>query len=217
MNFMAIIRDLSVEELPKVESIIYDVILNRKYKFDLEIILDDLKGEIVKKGYDLGIMDCSCFHLLLHEALEKLSSNEGPLYKEDQDKYYYPEDYIILNDYRTNWGDLFYLVREDNNYYFKNVSNGDKTNRVKRYDFVLCGGLSKDKRAVQSDISFEEIYLLFHDFINEGASKEEAINHILNFYKVNRLDGRYSCANDFQISRSVRSKKLVLKKNKIDD
>ena len=210
---MSIIKDLTPksEEWKQVAFIIYNVILNRKYKFDLSIILDKIKEELISNNFDLSITDCSYFYIILFDILDKLV-NDGKVYKIEEKNIFIPVDYIIYNDYKPILGDLLYFFNENNKYYFKNIENDKIVFNPKNEDFVLCGGLSSDKYTLQTDVSFDDISLLFHTFIDEGASREEAINHILNFYKARIISRSDSYANDFVINNNVNIKKLTKKK-----
>lgn len=213
---MAIMSNIDISEYKEIQEIVEELLLKKKYKFKSEDIIIELRKEIFDRGFDIKLVDCSFFDFLVLNTIDKFVDDysNSKLYK--MGNFYFPVDYLIYDDYKFNSNNklLYYVFDNNQLQYFKNtgffinIETGDIVNKVDKSCFILCGGVSNDryKTTLQSEIDYKEIINLFNDFIKEGASREEAINHILNYYKARRVADEYSWGKDFIISKKEEKK-----------
>ena len=224
---MTTLKNFTQKECIELQELINKVISERKLQFDVETILNITKKEVLNSNINNKILDSYYFYILLLNTLDSFVES-GKIYRirdRKQDKYfYYPYDYIILKNYCSSsiQTRLLYFLADDvekninlfNTTKFIDIATSEIVllNEVSKTDFILCGGFSNEEyqNTLQSDVKFEEITNLFHQFIREGATKSQAINHILNYYKVQKMPRNLSWANDFIITSS-KNKKLILK------
>ena len=213
---MAIMTNIEISEYKEIIEIIEEILLKKKYKFKADNIIIELRKEVLDRGFDIKLVDCSFFNFLVLSTIDKFVDdyNNSKLYKID--KFYFPVNYLIYNDYKVSSNNkLLYFVLDNsqlpyfkNNGFFIDIETGNVVNKVDKSCFVLCGGISNDKykTTLQSDVDYKEIIKLFNDFIKAGASREEAINHILNYYRARRVADEYSWGKDFIISKKEEKK-----------
>lgn len=183
---MAIINNINEFEWKKVHFIIKNVLLKRKIQFDKKNILPFIKEELLKSGIDASIMELAYFQIILLNTFDQLI-DEGLLYVVDG--IFFPVDYIIFNDYDTKYADLFYLeYSEEQQPIYFNLNTSERHKWLKKRDFLLTGGYDDEsEKLLVPEVPLNDIVCLYHCFISEGAPKEEAINHILNYYDIIKL------------------------------
>lgn len=213
---MAIMSNVDISEYKEIQEIIEDFLLKKKYKFKSDDIIIELRKEILARGFDIKLVDCSFFNFLVLNTIDKFVNdyNNSKLYKIGN--FYFPVDYLIYNNYKVNSNNkLLYFVLDNsqlpyfkNTAFFRDIETGEIINKVDKNCFILCGGVDNDryKTTLQSEVDYKEIIKLFNDFIKEGASREEAINHILNYYRARRVADEHSWGKDFIISKKEEKK-----------
>lgn len=223
---MAIMTNIEISEYKEIQEIIEYFLLKKKYKFKADDIIIELRKEVLDRGFDIKLVDCSFFNFLVLNTIDKFVDdyNNSKLYKIGD--FYFPVDYLIYDDYKISSNNklLYFVLDNIQLHFFKNnggfidIETGKFINKVDKSCFILCGGISNDryKTTLQSDVDYKEIINLFNDFINEGASREEAINHILNYYRARRVADEYSWGKDFVINKrkdkKIKTDKVVEKK-----
>lgn len=209
---MAIMSIWDEKKWEQVEEMVRMILLKRKFRFDRETILEIIKRDLLKEGIEVELLECSYFQILFLNILDNLVKNGDLFLKEN---IYIPCDYVILDHYDTRNADLLYFSRDKyHQSFYINVETKEKTTIKKDNDFLLTGGISKEDgdSLLVPVIPFSEIASIYQDFIMEGASKEEAILHILNYYPIQVMDS--SKENVLAIERkSKHSLKKVLKKD----
>lgn len=168
---MAIINITDEFEWERIQVIIQNVLINRKLQFDKNNILPFIKDALLKEKIDTSIMECSYFQILFLNTLDRLIEN-GTLYTVDD--VYFPTDYIIFNDYFTDFSELFYLnYNEEHQPIYFNLNTLERRKSLKRQDFLLTGGYDEIKgELLIPDVDLNEIISLYKDFISEGALKK---------------------------------------------
>lgn len=208
---MAITTTTNDKVWERVRTLIQDVLLKRKFQFTEEEILVIIKSHLIEEGFDMSIIDCSYLEIIFLNVLEDLV-NENILYH--MDGIYIPSDYMALKEYETRYAKLLYLLSNNNkkNTYV-NVATLKKEKYANRRDFLLTGGYSNEFYGdlKTPDIPLREIVLLYRNFIDEGASKEEAINHVLNYYYIKKLSKRDNNCNILLITKKERQHHLTKK------
>lgn len=217
---MAIIYNKNKEQYDMINAIINEVLSNRKFKFDINTIITNIKEKAKSLNIDNDILNCSYFYILVLDTVDKYV-DEGKIYKNG--KIFIPVDFMICVDY---FPEPMRLI-----YYSKNKNNDDSTgtfidiatleivpyNSIFDYDFILCGdccNLINGEYTVilQSDVSLEEISNLYKQLIMEGASIKEAMVCILNHYKINSLSHNLYFDEQYIIQKP-QIKRLTRKKN----
>ena len=97
---------------------------------------------------------------------------------------------------------------EDNEEIY-NISTCDLMSRMEVNlikPIVLTGYLCDDDNYKSPDVSVEEISKLYHKFIRQGASVEETIQSILNYYNAILLPLKDEYPNRYKISSKVKSR-----------
>ena len=138
--------------------------------------------------------------------------DEGVLYP-FIDNFYLPVSYMAFKNYHTSFTELLYLKDSKEKFPYIRVDTLQETNKRNSRDFLLTGGF-KDETELDwktPDVSLDEITSLYQNFIKEGASKEEAINLILNYYRAKRLPLVDGYVNTTQIFSKEKIK--ILKKD----
>lgn len=209
---MAIMTVWDERKWKQVEEMVRMILLKRKFRFDRETILEIIKRDLLKEGIEIELLECSYFQILFLNILDNLVKNGNLFLKEN---IYIPCDYVILDHYDTRNADLLYFSRDKyHQSFYINIETMEKTTIKKDKDFLLTSGISKEDgdSLLVPVIPFSEIASIYQDFIMEGASKEEAILHILNYYHIQVMDS--SKENVLAIERkSKHSLQKVLKKD----
>lgn len=216
---MAILNNSRVEEYNKIQAVIYEVINNRKFKFDIDTILDVIKKKALLLNINNSLLDCSYFYILVLNTLDEFMDT-GRIYKMEHE--YIPADFLVCTTYFPSPSRLLYYITNNEDTKeeekFIDIDNLEVVSydMIKSSDFVLCGGCKKNvddeyKIILQTDVTLEEITNLYHDLIREGASNEEAIIHLLNFYKIQSMPRNLIFANEFTFQKP-QVKKLSRKK-----
>lgn len=210
---MAIINTTNTIEWKRVQLIVQEVLLNRKLQFNRQTILPFIKEGLSKAGIDSLIMDCSYFQIIFLNTFDQLIE-EGFLYAIDE--VYFPVDYIIFHDYNTKYANLFYLrYNEELKPVYYNLDTLERHKTVERRDFLLTGGYDEEKGSLKApEISLKDIFSLYQNFISEGATKEEAINHILNYYDILKLSPTDYLCNTVIIQEKKKEKNLIRTRKK---
>lgn len=222
---MAIMNNIEMNDYKEIQVLIEEILLKRKYKFNIDDMIIEIRKEAINRGFDIKFVDCSFFDILVLNTIDRFVDD-----KEDA-KFYrigkvcFPVDYIIYENYQVNSETrlLYYVLNNnsanylENNSYFIDIETGEVIKKANKMDFVLCGGVSKDKykTTLQSNIDYKEILLLFNAFLKEGASRVEAINHILNYYKAVSIPNDHSWGKDFIINKKENKIKKESEKEKI--
>lgn len=207
---MAVINITDEIVVERIQVIIQNVLINRKLQFDKNTILPFIKDVLLKEKIDTSIMECSYFQILFLNTLDKLIEN-GVLYTVDG--VFFPTDYIIFNDYVTEFSDLFYLIYDEEHQpiYF-NLDTLERNNTLKRRDFLLTGGYDKlNDELLIPDVDLNEIVSLYKSFVSEGALKKDAINHILNYYDIQKLSPNDYVCNTVIIKNKNKDKSFTKK------
>lgn len=206
---MAIIKVLESDEWEKIQELVYRVLVERKMPFSQEVILKVIKNQMTEVGMDDHIMDLVYFQILFLNCLDSLVEDDI-LYSVD--KFYFPVDYMILREYDVRFSDLLYLTENDgHNFTYIHIDTLEKTTSSRPKDFILTGGFlgHGEKQFMKPDVSLEEIASLYHSLIMEGASKEEAIQIVLNYYQITFLPACEEGVHTVMIQQKKRKNKLV--------
>lgn len=211
---MSIIQESTLKSQEIIQEIITSVLENRKYKFDKETILTVIKEKLQKNNVDVEIMNTAYFGLIFLNTLDECV-NAMKLYPINGS--YVPCEYIITRDYLTTFSRLLYLSEWNiNQATYIDIATGQKTGTKEGMDYLLTGGfLNSDRHdLVCPEVSLQEITTLYQDFLNEGANRENAINHILNYYKAEDLSFHDLGLNVMKIHPKKKSlcKNIALKK-----
>jgi len=213
-----VIGNVSDHDWERIKILIKEVITRRKYKFDKKIILKEIILEMKKNEFTDDFVDqivnCSYFQIMLLNILDDCVE-QGFLYL--LNNVYIPFEYAILNEYFNSNYDLLYLSENTyNELNCINVATAEKICFPRNMDYILTGGFDDGdhEKLIVPDIPFEEIYELYKEFIKEGATKKEAINHILNYYKVKKI--RFDNINGYYETLKIdrKSKNKTKKINK---
>jgi len=223
---MSLSKRTTKEDFSNLFAAINKVLSERKFQFDIDTILKQIKLEALKNNIEPDILESSYFYISILNSLDNFIDH-GKIYrfkdKKNKKYLYCPSDYIIFTDYCPSNSQirlLYFITEPDDDAIFKSYKFMDietteviNLKDIVKTDFIICGGNNNDyyKTTLQSNISFEEISKLYHDFIDEGATKGEAVNHILNYYKAYSVSKYLSWANDFVINDYNRQKKLIFK------
>ena len=211
---MAIMNETDIKKYDKIQEIIVEVLENRKTTFTKETIIEVIKKRLVKENIDATVVTDIYFNLILDGTLNNMIDS-GIIYNEDRSNTYDPLDYIIYHKYLDNDSRVLYLKDDDGKHYnFINIASGVKEHFPREFDYILTGGI-KNNRFVPSSISYEEIKQLYDDCVKEGASRREALEHILNFYSIRHL---FNPTDDYMHTVDITRKRKkefsrVLKKN----
>lgn len=195
----------------KISSVIETVIRDRVYKFNQEQIDIIIKDEMNKLGVDgyHSMYYWECYYNILNYLVVKRE-----LIKKDD--FYIPIETRINDYYDVDSRIIAYsngLIRGSNNLYDKedlfdirSCSLMGKMETSVIEPIILTGYLEGDYNYKKPDVSIEEISGLYHKFINQGATVDEVIQYILNYYNAVLLpiDNKYS--NRYKISPKVRSR-----------
>lgn len=204
---MALITTLDENQWEQVLNIIQTSFLERKTSFDQETILEIVKKKLLAMGFSEEVTECVYFGILFLNALDQFV-DQGRIYL--MESFYYPIDYIILHDYDTRISELLYLSYDEaQRPVYINVETSKKVYNVRNQDFLLTGGVTKSQELLCPDISFEEIHELYCAFRNEGVSKAEAINHILNYYQTFHLSHVDFSQNTMVIRKKSKNNKMT--------
>jgi len=206
---MAIMTRVDNVNWSLVQQIVHEVLTQRKFQFDIPTIQPVIKKRLIEVNISPEITDCIYFRILLIDALDSLVEK---CYLYPLNNLYIPTDYMILHDYDTKSSNLLYLYDNTIPNSYLNIDNNQKVHEVLRRDFLLTGGFTnyKQDNFVTPKISFEEISSLYHDFIREGAEKDVAIKHVLNYYSAQSLQ-----ANQFfgkVVAIQPKSRKKIFRK-----
>ena len=206
---MALTTVLNHTSWEEIQEIVQNVLKNRKLEFQIETVLAIIKSEFIRKGISPEVMECTYFRILFLNTLDYFVE-KGFLYHLVET--YVPTDYMILHDYDTKSAHLFYLLANptQKNIY-QDVDMKRKVGVLSRRDFLLTGGFSQNKELITPSIPFEEIAYLYHSFLQEGANRELAIKHVLNYYQVQPLSVQEYLGNVVAINEKKHKK--VLKKD----
>ena len=215
---MAIMSTMDQNVWISVEEFIRDVILNRKCQFGQSEILDIIKKRMVKTGMDSNLVNCSYFHVIFLNVLDDLVE-KGILYP--METTYIPLEYMILNEYDTKKANLLYFSSKVSSHLiYINLDTLEETVHHSMRDFILTGGISDNPEEgfIEPSIPLQEIASLYHSFLEEGAAKEEAICHVLNYYKIERLTPMNELGNVVLVKEKKRRLlKMELKKDKVSN
>lgn len=189
---MALVKVLDKINWEEVQNTVYQVLKERKHSFNREIISKIITDRLVKQEMDIEVLECSYFQLLLLNTLENLVNAEL-LY--EYGGWYFPTDYMILQEYDTkNTQLLYYCGNNDKNtgidkHHFIEVESLQEPEMINPRDFLLIGGFDdkEGNKIKKPEIELEEISLLYQALLIEGIRKDEIINHILNYYQVNKV------------------------------
>lgn len=212
---MAILNNLRRDEYNRVQNIINEVLINRKFRFDIQTILDIIKRKSLENNISKEFLNCSYFYILVLNTLDRLV-DEGKFYKINS--YYIPVDFIIYVEYVPTPYRLLYFISDNNEQKFIDIVNLNEVcyDDINGFDLVLCGGgceLVNDEYQVilQTDVSLEEISNLYHELVNEGASSREAMVYLLNYYRIQIISYNFKFINEF-VQNKPQIKKLSRKK-----
>lgn len=204
---MALIATLDQNQWTQVQNIIQTTFLERKVPFDQKMILEVIQKKLLSDGFSEEVTECSYFGILFLNILEQFVE-QGILYL--MEPFYFPIDYIIFRDYNTKFSELLYFSKdEEQNPVYINVETSKHVNHIHDRDFLLTGGFSRNYELLCPEISFEEIQDLYHAFRDEGVSKAEAINHILNYYQAFHLSHVDFFDNTMMIHRKSKKNRLT--------
>lgn len=201
---MAIVNGDNFSDYDKVQEIIIDVLTNRKLLFRKDVIIKIIKDRLIQVGIDSNVVNEVYFNILFDEILTNMINN-GIIYNDGKSKVFEPIDYIIFNNYIECCSRVLYLSEDNKKYNYVNITNGKREFFPIYFDYVLTGGL-ENGRFISPQIPYEEIKKLYDDCIMEGASKRDALDHVLNFYSIKHL---YSSSDGFHtvcISEKKRKK-----------
>ena len=202
---------LDQNQWTQVQNIIQTTFLERKVPFNQEMILEVIQEKLLSSGFSKEVMECSYFGILFLNTLAQFVDC-GILYLMEPEPFYFPIDYIIFRDYDTKFSELLYFSKDESQQpVYINVDTSKNVSNIRNRDFLLTGGFTENHELLCPDISFEEIQDLYHAFRDEGVSKEEAINHILNYYQAFHL----SHVDFFQNAMVIRGKAKKDKLTKI--
>lgn len=215
---MAIMSTMDQNVWISVEEFIRDVILNRKRQFSQSEILDIIKNRMIKMGMDSNLVDCSYFQVIFLNVLDDLVE-KGILYP--METTYIPLEYMILNEYDTKKANLLYFSSKVSSHpIYINLDTLEETEYHNMRDFILTGGISDNPEEgfIEPSIPLQEIASLYHSFLEEGATKEEAICYVLNYYKIERLTPMNELGNVVLVKEKKRRLlKRELKKDKVSN
>lgn len=201
---MSIMSTLDNNVWMQIKIVIQDVILNRKCQFKQSDILEMIRNKMIEMNIENKALDCAYFQVIFLNTLDYLVE-EGWLYLIDD--IYIPSEYMILNEYDTKNADLLYLSSPSSCHpIYINLDNLQETKQCNPRDFLLTGGISNYQREefISPNVSLKEIASLYHSILEEGASKEEAICVVLNYYKIQRLTPMNELGNVLLIEEKKR-------------
>ena len=208
---MSITPTMNDEVWQNVRTLIQNVLLKRKFHFTKEQILKIIKKQLTDEGFDLSVIDCAYLEIMFLNILDDLV-NENILYPNGE--FYIPSDYMALKEYETRYAELLYLLSDDvEKSTYINVATLKREKYANRRDFLLTGGYLKEfnNQLKTPDIPLREIVLLYRNFSEEGASKDEAINQVLNYYQIRSLAKKNNACNVLLIARKEKQKHFTRK------
>lgn len=208
---MAIITSLEDKEWNLIQNILEQTLRNRKYPFQSTEIFKIIQEQCNEKGMDSSILNCAYFRVLFLNTLDQFVE-EGLLYPLNN-HFYLPVSYMAFQDYHTKFLELLYLEDSKGKVPYVRVDTLQETDYRNPRDFLLTGGFQDETKLdwKSPDISLTEIASLYQDFIKEGASKEEAINYVLNCYQIQFLPPKDGDIHTVVIS--PKEKRKTLKKD----
>lgn len=210
---MALTTTLNDLEWQRVQQIIQNVLFKRKFRFNEKTIRKVIGEHLKQFGMDSTIMECSYFQILFLNTLDQFVE-EGILYY--MDGIYIPSSYMVLHEYDTKWADLLYLY-DDNSQspVYINIHTLKDTKIRKKRDILLTGGYmdQNNSKLLPPNLSFQEIAYLYHSFLKEGANKEEAILHVLNYYHIKVLIPKDEIGRAVIIQNKKDVQKKILRKD----
>lgn len=195
--------------------VIESVIRDRVYKFNQEQI--DMVIRVEMNKLQLGGYHSSYYWECYFKVLDYLIDKRELL---EKNSIYIPVETKLNDYYDVNSSVLTYsngLVRggefsiDDNEEIF-DVSTCEALSRMEVNiikPIVLTGYLEGDGNYKKPDVSIEEISELYRKFINQGASVDEAIQYILNYYNAVLLSNEMiseKYPNRYKISPKVKSR-----------
>lgn len=194
---------------------IKEVVYDRVYKFNYEQIDAVLKDKMTL--LELDGYHSMYYHNSLLSILKYLEDKHVLIYRND---FYVPVDTMLKEEYLIETDMMAYstglvmagdLYMDDVEELF-DVSTCEAVSRIKA-DFVkpiiLTGYLVKDMEYLQPDVSLEELHFLYNKFIEQGATVDETMQYILNYYNAISLNDRFlnkSYPNRYKISSRVKKK-----------
>lgn len=197
-----------------LSSVIEMVIKDRIYKFnqgEIDMIIKIEMDKLKLEGYH-SFYYWECFFRILDYLVIKKELMK-------KNNIYIPID-TKLNDYYDVDGRIIAysngLIRGANNLYDKeelfdirtcNLISKMEVNVIK--PIILTGYLEGEGNYSKPEVSLEEVSEVYNKFINQGASVDEAIQYILNYYNAVLLSFSDKYPNRYKISPKVKSRTKI--------
>lgn len=181
-----------------ISNVIYNVIENRVYKFTY----DEIKKQIKEKLLNIRLLDVSSvinsysFNDSLKDALNYYI-DLGTITKIGE--YYVPSETCIYNHYDVNSDMLVYSYGYKKSGYFDidleketlvDVDSCCAANKFNNNYIVLVGELLDEGLWEVSEVTFDEVNTLYHMLKEQGASREEIVQCVLNYYNAIKSDNK---------------------------
>ena len=184
-----------------VNNVIYNTIENRVYKFTFNEIIEEIKNKLINLRRFSPEINTSSYEFKdsVKEAINYYL-NLGTIIKIGE--YYIPYDTYLFNKYDVNSDIIAYSYGYKQAGYFDigevketlvdidTCCNANKMISDNNKLIVLVGELLEEGLWDVSEVTFDEVNTLYQMLKKQGASKEERVQYILNYYNAVKSENK---------------------------